>query len=237
MTRERAPQDDLDLRVARPKTRMPWATERLHALLTSPIYRGCVSPQRRWKPGPLVIRDATYWVPLMVATMGTRIEEVLGLKRRNLILRNGTHCLALGKGPDQSAKTSDSERIVPAPETLLRLGFVEWVGDASGAHALLFHCAADRASGATLSAAFGKQIGLVCAEPIWGFHRGVGGTAGRDDPTGAEPASPPGLAGPRRRGSRERGSPTVWFGASMARRAAPSGRRGRRQAFGGAEDR
>ena len=156
--RERALQDELHLRVAKPKTRMPWAKERLHALLTSPIYRGCASADRRWKPGPLVIRDSTYWVPLMVMTMGTRIEEVLGLKRRNLILRNGTYCLALGLDPDQSAKTSDSERVLPIPETLLRLGFVEWVRHASGADTLLFPCAAGRSSGATLSAAFGKHI-------------------------------------------------------------------------------
>ena len=95
------------MRVTRPKTRMPWSRERIQALLTSPIYAGYASPHRRWKPGACIIRDATYWVPLMIMTMGTRIEEVLGLKRRNVIRRNGVHCLVLGMDPDQRVKTSD----------------------------------------------------------------------------------------------------------------------------------
>ena len=144
LIRERAPEDQLHIRVTKPKTRMPWAQERLQALLTSPIYTGCASRQRRRKPGRLVIRDATYWVPLMIMTMGTRIEEVLGLKRRNVILRNGVCCLLLGMDPDQRIKTDDSERVVPIPQLLLDLGFVEWVREAAGSDALLFPCAARR---------------------------------------------------------------------------------------------
>ena len=158
LIREKAPEDALYIRVTQPKTRMPWSQERLQALLTSPIYAGCASPHRRWKPGACIIRDATYWVPLMIMTMGTRIEEVLILKRRNVIRRNGVHCFVLGCDPDQSAKTEDSERVVPIPQLLLDLGFVEWVRETAGTDALLFPCAARRSAGATLSAAFGKHL-------------------------------------------------------------------------------
>ena len=158
LVRENAPDDELHMRVTQRKTRMPWSQERLQALLTSPIYAGCASPQRRWKPEACIIRDATYWVPLMVMTMGTRVEEVLILKWRNVIRRNGVHCLILGMDPDQSAKTEDSERVVPVPQLLLDLGFVEWVRETAGTDALLFPCAARRSAGATLSAAFGKHL-------------------------------------------------------------------------------
>lgn len=91
-------------------------------------------------------------------TLGTRVEEVLQLKRRNVILRNGVHGLALGLDPDQHAKTTDSERVVPIPQLLLDLGFVEWVRGKDGADALPFPDAAERAAGATLSGAFGKHL-------------------------------------------------------------------------------
>ena len=158
LIRERAPTDCLHVRVARPKTRMPWTKERIQALLMSPIYRGCASPSRRWEAGALVIRDATYWVPLVMMTMGTRVEEVLELKRLNLVLRNGLFCLAFGLDPDQSVKTRDSERVVPIPQLLLDLGLVEWAKAKDGSDALLFPCAARRTSGTTLSGAFGKHL-------------------------------------------------------------------------------
>lgn len=164
LIREKAPKDELYMRVTQPKTRMPWSQERLQALLTSPIYRGCASPCRRWKPGTRIIRDATYWVPLMIMTMGTRVEEVLILKRRNVIRRNGVHCFVLGCDADQSAKSEDSERVVPVPQLLLDLGFVEWVRETAGADALLFPCAARRSSSATLSDAFGKHLRHLLAQ-------------------------------------------------------------------------
>ncbi|WP_299358536.1 hypothetical protein [uncultured Paracoccus sp.] len=71
----RPEQDDLHVRVTRPKLRLPWTEERLAAFLTSPLFTGCWSAQRRWMPGPVIIRDATYWVPLIMLTLGTRIEE------------------------------------------------------------------------------------------------------------------------------------------------------------------
>jgi len=96
-----APNDHLYVHVTHSKIRMPWTEERLSAFFTSPIYAGCSSPHRRAAPGPVVIRDAFYWVPLIVLTIGSRIEEILLLSRKNVILRNGVYCLLINKGSDQ----------------------------------------------------------------------------------------------------------------------------------------
>ena len=122
-----APDDPLYIRVTKPKIRMPWTEERLAQFLTCPIFIGCASEHRRWKPGDVIVRDAFYWVPLLLLTIGTRIEELLLLKRTSLRHRNGIDCLALGLDCDATGKGEAAERIVPIPQLLLDLEFVEWI--------------------------------------------------------------------------------------------------------------
>jgi integrase len=159
-----APQDQLYVRVTKPKIRMPWSEERLAAFLTCPIYTGAASEHRRWKTGSIIIRDATYWVPLIVLSLGTRIEEILLLKRRDVRYRNGIYCLAVGTGPEQSGKTEDSQRVVPIPQILLDLGFVQWFQCLTEEHGpLLFPEAAARSEAGDASSAFGKHIRRILA--------------------------------------------------------------------------
>ncbi len=157
-----APDDPLYVRVTQPKIRMPWTEERLAGFLTSPIYTGCFSAHRRWRSGEVIIRDALYWVPLIVLTLGSRIEEILLLKRKNLLLRNSVHCLAIGLDPDQGGKTEDAQRVVPVPQLLLDLGFVEWVRDLDDEHGpLLFPDAAQRSEINDLTGPFSKALNRI----------------------------------------------------------------------------
>jgi integrase len=157
-----APDDPLYVRVTQPKLRMPWTEERLAAFLTSPIYTGCFSLHRRWRAGSVIVRDALYWVPLIVLTLGSRIEEILLLKRKNLLLRNGVHCLAIGLDPDQGGKTQDAQRVVPIPQLLVDLGFVEWVSALEDDHGpLLFPDAAERSKAGDLTGPFSKALGRI----------------------------------------------------------------------------
>ncbi|GGH20946.1 hypothetical protein SAMN05444007_101484 [Cribrihabitans marinus] len=120
-------ENPLYLRVTLPKLRLRWSNERLVRMLTSPVYRGCWSDKRRSKSGRMIFRDALYWVPLILLTMGTRVKEVLQLTRRDLLLRDGVHCLRLCWNAEQEGKTPSAQRIVPIPQVLLDLGFVDWV--------------------------------------------------------------------------------------------------------------
>jgi integrase len=118
--------DAMAMRATRPKVRSAWSDNHIAALLASPVYRGCGSPHRRWKPGDLVIRDSLYWAPLILLLTGMRPEEVLQLRKRNVIRRNGILAFVVAVELEQSDKNSDSIRTVPIPTALLELGFAEW---------------------------------------------------------------------------------------------------------------
>lgn len=110
----------------------------------------------------MIIRDATYWIPLLVMLIGSRVEELLRLKKGGLQRRNKVDCLAIGFTADEQVKTSDSVRFVPIPQVLLDLGFADWIRSLPGdANALLFPEAAARSSKGKISDAFGKHLRLV----------------------------------------------------------------------------
>jgi integrase len=141
---------------------MPWTEERLARFLTCPIYTGCFSEHRCSRPGEVIVRDSLYWVPLIVLTIGSRIEEILLLKRSNLVLRNETYCLAIGLDPDQKGKTPDAERVVPVPQLLLDLGFVDWIRSLPADHGpLLFPDAARRSEIDDLTGPFSKALNRI----------------------------------------------------------------------------
>lgn len=117
------------LRVTKEKNRSAWSDERLAKLLNSTVYRGCFSEHRRWRPGPLIVRDHMYWAPLICLLCGMRPEEVLRLLKSDVLERDGFLCFRVEERPESGTKTESSERVVPLPETLLRLGFREWWHD------------------------------------------------------------------------------------------------------------
>ena len=159
--REAQPKDDLFFRVVDTKTRASWSAERIASLFTSPIYRGCAGPKRRWKGGPHVIRDATYWVPLILLTTGLRPEEALRLRRTWVVKRDGIICLLVGGTDGTHVKTDTSHRIVPIPQVLLDLGFLQWVNSTSNGDEMLFPDAAARTEKDKLSDVFGKHLRLL----------------------------------------------------------------------------
>ena len=118
-------------RVTRPKRRMSWSLEHVAQLLRSPIYFGSSSPKRRSSKATsrkrFIIRDAIYWVPLIMITMGVRPEEILQAAVPDVIRRDGILCLFLGHEEDAVLKSEQSRRILPIPQILLDLGFHQWV--------------------------------------------------------------------------------------------------------------
>ncbi len=95
-------------------------------------------------------------------TIGSRIEEILILKRRNFVRRNGVSCLTIGFDPDQGGKTEDSQRVIPIPQLLLDLGFVEWIRDLPENHGpLMFPDAVRRATGSDITSPFSKALNRI----------------------------------------------------------------------------
>ncbi|WP_241963051.1 integrase [Thalassorhabdomicrobium marinisediminis] len=151
-------EDELSIRVTKPKTRLPWSKERLAAFLTSPLFTGSASIHRRWQNGQVVTRDATYWVPLLVLTLGSRIKEILHLKKFDVRVRDGELCLALNWGPEDSGKTESARRILPVPQLLLQLGFAEWFRNLPEDQMMLFPEALARSESGDVVSAFGKHL-------------------------------------------------------------------------------
>ncbi|SFB13209.1 Phage integrase family protein [Poseidonocella pacifica] len=121
----------LPTRISRPKRRRSWALEHLVKLFLSPIYTGTSSPKQRWRKAKAqrrqIFRDALYWVPLFMVSLGVRPEEILQLKLKNVRFRDKVLCIFLGEDEDEHMKTEQSRRILPIPQLILDLGFREWV--------------------------------------------------------------------------------------------------------------
>lgn len=121
----------LPKRVSRPKRRMSWSLEHVSRLLQSPIYLGTSSMKQRSRKATArkryIFRDAIYWVPLIMITMGVRPEEILQAAVPDVVRREGILCLLVGGSEDAILKTEESRRDLPIPQILLDLGFREWV--------------------------------------------------------------------------------------------------------------
>lgn len=74
-----------------------------------------------------IIRDAIYWVPLIMITMGVRPEEILQAAVPDVVRRDGILCLFVGDEEDAVLKNEQSRRVLPIPQILLDLGFREWI--------------------------------------------------------------------------------------------------------------
>lgn len=157
-------QDPFAMHVTLGKSRVAWSDERIARLLTSSIFTGCFSKDRRWRPGRFVIRDALYWVPLLVLTCGLRPEEALKLTRADVQHRDGVICLQISYTVDGRLKNKSSIRYVPVPAILLQLGFLEWWRERpeNGDEALFPEVPASKHS-QRISDIFGKRLGRVFA--------------------------------------------------------------------------
>ena len=80
-------------------------------------------------------RYELYWVPLIGVFSSMRLGEITSLYLDNIIQRKGNHrenrwCFDIKEEPDRTdkhLKTLSSRRIIPIHDTLLNLGFIEFI--------------------------------------------------------------------------------------------------------------
>lgn len=68
-------------------------------------------------------RPSRYWIPIIAAYSGMRMEEIAQLTRSDLQVIEGVLCFNINDDGDKKLKTLNSARIVPVHSELLRLGF------------------------------------------------------------------------------------------------------------------
>ncbi len=107
--------------------RIPWRDHELKALIETAAWTGCSSRIKRHKPGNLIIKDKYYWVILILAFMGLRLEEACQAHLSDIYEIDGISVLWVHKGYDKRLKTEYSERIIPIHPALIKLGLLDYV--------------------------------------------------------------------------------------------------------------
>ncbi len=76
------------------RRRRAMKSDELKRLFESPLFTGCHSEDRRSKPGKLMLKDSFYWVPLIIAYTGARLEEVCQLTTGDVVEVGDIWCIA-----------------------------------------------------------------------------------------------------------------------------------------------
>jgi hypothetical protein len=91
------------------------------------VYTGSLNHDRgRGKPGPYVFHDAAYYLPIMFTYLGARRKEFAGLSLNDIEEDDDGLVIVLRTNEFRRLKTEQSERVLPLPDELIRLGFMDY---------------------------------------------------------------------------------------------------------------
>ena len=164
------------LHTARPKgkgarnERFNWTEALEKKLFSAPWIMGCKSLARRNTPGTNIFRDALFWVILWGRLTGVRESEICDAKVGQIKTKEGIPHLEIVDGKD-----SGSERLVPVPQLLLDMGFMEHRVIGRDPTAPLFPELIEQGPGKRRSAAFSGKFTYLrekngCYAPKIDFH-------------------------------------------------------------------
>ena len=110
---------------------LPFTVDQMNTLYASPLFAGAEASTPWSKinnPGPVMIRDYRFWVPLIMPFSGARPGEIAQLATADVRQEHGQwimHITEEGDG-DKSVKTGGSMRVVPIHSKLIELGFLNY---------------------------------------------------------------------------------------------------------------
>lgn len=108
--------------------RLPFTTEQLKVIFSTPQHLGCSSIGRRYDAGDLIFKDGKYWIPLLGLLTGMRLGEIVQLTVADIKQENGIPYIDVNKEEeDKRLKTASSARYVPIHPALVQLGFLDFV--------------------------------------------------------------------------------------------------------------
>ena len=116
----------------------PFSIEELQVIFRQPLYTGCKDDGNGINtPGDNHPRRSRFWVPLISAFSGLRMQEILQLERADIQEADGIHFFSVNDkavGNDyqdgeyaKRLKTQNSLRKVPIHPELIKVGFLEFV--------------------------------------------------------------------------------------------------------------
>lgn len=128
-------------RVASETERRPFTDAHMQKIFSSPMFTGCAGEPdfRRCLRGDQIHADDLYWIFLLAAATGARIEELGQLLVSDVRTEKGIHYLWLDNlGDDQELKTDSSRRRVPLHPKLVSMGFLPWARQDRAANQRVF---------------------------------------------------------------------------------------------------
>ncbi|MEO9228120.1 MAG: site-specific integrase [Devosia sp.] len=149
------------------------------SIFLNPTYTGCQGERNQTRPGTYRVRDYRFWLPLMAAFTGCRLNELAQLRVDDVFQRDGILAINVtDAGDGQSLKNQQSNRIVPVHSTLIELGFSERVdaAKAKGESALFHDIPVDRQGRRSETAGkrfrkYIQRIGVKTEGARGGMHR------------------------------------------------------------------
>jgi len=117
------------------KSRRPFNAEELRAIFSAPVFTGMKAAKRRFEPGPLVIKDAHFWIPILGYYTGARLGELVQLHLADVRLDDPVPHFVIteegsaerGTGEEKMVKSHAGVRRVPIHQDVLDLGFGDFI--------------------------------------------------------------------------------------------------------------
>lgn len=149
--------------------RQPFDLGDLKRIFESPLYRGCKSARSRGKPGPHVLRDAKFWLPLLAVYTGARVEELTQLLLTDVHQQGEVAYLTINVGDPATEKTfknRSSQPDVSLHPELIRCGFLEYLQERRQQDGDRLFPDLERGSDGKWSSAFSKWIGRYLRKTV-----------------------------------------------------------------------
>lgn len=105
---------------------------RVSTIFRMPIFIGCHSSLEQDRPGDLIYHSANYYVPLLLTYLGPRRFEIAGLTVEDIVATENGHGIDIDTNCLRRIKNVSSIRMLPVPDELERLGFIDYVNAIKG---------------------------------------------------------------------------------------------------------
>ncbi|XJN83955.1 integrase [Mesorhizobium terrae] len=92
-----------------------------------PIFKGRERAEKPDVPGDLVFHGSLYFLPMLYSYLGPRRNEFTGLLVDEIVERDGHWAIQIKANAVRRIKNAQSHRLLPVPDELLRLKFIEYV--------------------------------------------------------------------------------------------------------------
>lgn len=101
--------------------------DQVRPIFDLPIFTGCRDATNRHVPGDAVFHGGVYYLPMLFAYLGARRNEFAGLETNDVLDTLHGPAIHIRANAHRSIKNAQSDRLLPVPPELLRLGFLDYV--------------------------------------------------------------------------------------------------------------